>query len=181
MFQTAMAVTLAITTFFSTSLVALESSEAKYMAFIKALVGDKNMELTFNEKEALALMNAGAQVLFEDMASVSATVSAVKIVGNTVEVTTALTVAGLAVRPKVTFTSFVEGENVVVDIRRMRVGIIPMSVTAVLTAIRAVGCPEYMQIHPLSGRIVVRKRGHVRYLDKISVGSGLIKVSVLGR
>lgn len=181
MVQRVMAITLAITTFFSASLVALDNSEAKYVAFIDALMGDKDMELTFNESEALALMNAGAFVLFEDMPSVSATVSAVKIIGNTVEVTSALTVAGLTVRPQVTFASWVEGENVVVDIKRMRVGLIPMSVTAILTAIRAVGCPEYMQVHPLAGRIVVRKRGYVRYLERVTVGSGVIKVFVLGR
>lgn len=97
------------------------------------------------------------------------------------DVTTTLTVAGLTVHPRVTLSAAVEGENVVLELKGMRVGYVPMSVAAILAAIRAVGCPEYMQVHPLSGRVVIRKRGYVRYLDSIDITAAGIRVFVLGQ
>ena len=155
--------------------------EEKYNYFISALKGSEDKEITFSQSEALAVLNAGAYVMFEDMPGVSATCKDVTIRGNLIDVTTTLNVAGLTVHPRVTFAATVEGENVVLTLTRMRVGLVPMSVTAILTAIRAVGCPEYMQVYPWSGKVVIRKRGYVRYLDTIDITAAGIRVFVLGQ
>ncbi|MDP3486449.1 MAG: hypothetical protein Q8S19_00765, partial [Bacillota bacterium] len=164
-----------------TNYVAASPGEDKYNYFISALKGSEDKEIVFSQSEAMAVLNAGAHVMFEDMPSVSATCSDVAIRGNLIDVKTSLTVAGLTVHPRVTLAATVEGENVVLEFKRMRVGIVPMSVTAILTAIRAVGCPDYMEVYPWSGKVVIRKRGYVRYLDTIDITAAGIRVLVLGQ
>ncbi|KAF0193704.1 MAG: hypothetical protein FD169_2334 [Bacillota bacterium] len=164
-----------------TAYVSASPSEEKYRYFLSALKGSEDKEIVFSQSEAIAVLNAGAYVMFQDIPNVSATCSAVSIRGNLIDVTTSLTVAGITVHPRVTLTATVEGENVVLEFKRMRVGIVPMSVTAILTAIRAVGCPEYMQVYPRSGKVVIRKRGYVRYLDTIDITAAGIRIIVLGQ
>ena len=161
--------------------VSASSSEDKYTYFVAALKGSEDKEIVFSPSEAITVLNAGAHVMFEDMPNVSAKCHNVSIRGNLIDIASELTVAGLTVRPQVTLTATVEGDNVVLELKRMRVGIIPMSVTAILSAIRAVGCPEYMQVYPWSGKIVIRKRGSVRYLDSIDISAAGIRVFVLGQ
>lgn len=163
------------------SLVSANAGEEKYVYFLAALMGNEDKHIVFSQSEAVAVINAGAHVMFEDMPSVSAYCNDVVLRGNLIDVATAVTVAGMTVHPRVTLTARVEGEDVILELKRMRVGILPMSITAFLTAIRAVGCPEYMQVHPLSGKVVIRKRGYVRYLDSIDVTPDGIEVFVLGR
>ena len=156
-------------------------SEDKYAYFLAALKGTEDKEIVFSQSEAVSVLNAGAHVMFEDMPGVSATCRDVTIRGDLIDVTTSLTVAGLTVHPRVTMTATVEGENVVLELKRMRVGIMPMSVTAILAAIRAVGCPEYLQVYPWSGKVVIRKRGQVRNIDTINITAAGIRVFVLGQ
>jgi len=125
--------------------------EEKFNLFVAALKGKANQSMVFSQSEAIAVLNAGAQVMFEDMPSVSAYCTNVAIQGN------------------------------LLDVKRIRVGIFPMSITAFLTTIMAVGCPEYMQVYPLSGKVVIRKRGYVQYLDSIEITARGIEVSVLGQ
>lgn len=157
------------------------SGDQKYQSLVAALKGDVDQEIVFTQSEALAVINAGAKVMFEDMPKVTVQCTDVILQDSWVSVKTALSVAGLKLNPQITFSAKVVGDDVVLYIKGMRVGFIPVSVTAVLTAIRAIGCPEYLQVYPLSGRVVVRKRGFVRYLDSISIDSKSIRVFVLGQ
>lgn len=166
---------------FCTASASASTGAEKYEYFLAALKGSEDKEIVFSQSEAIAVLNAGAHVMFEDMASVSAKCSKVDIHGDLIVVTTALAIAGRTVYPQVTLAATVVGENVVLEFKRMRVGIIPVSVTAILTAIRSLGCPEYMQVYPWSGKVVIRKRGYVRYLDKIDITAAGIRVFVLGQ
>lgn len=159
--------------------VSASPGEEKYMYLLSALMGSEDKEIVFSQGEAIAVLNAGAHVMFQDMPSVSATCNDVTIRNNMIDVATSLTVAGVTVHPRLTFTANVEGDNVVLELKRMRLGIVPMSVTAILAAIRAVGCPEYMEVYPLSGKVVIRKRGHVRNIDTIDITTAGIRVLVL--
>lgn len=173
-----LAVVVALTTCFSASVAAVGQAEARMAAFLDALIGEKSTVIVFTEREAVELMNEGARVLFEDIALVSANVRNVRFAGDIAIVNADLRVGPLALRPQVTFTVQTAGENVVLDIRRMRVGIVPLSVPATLAGISARGVPEYMQIHPFAGRIVVRKRGDIRYLNDIDISAGTLTLTV---
>lgn len=173
-----LAVAVALTTFFSASFTAAGQAEERLAAFLAALMGDRDARIIFTEREAVALMNEGARELFADVAAVSASVSSVRFAGDTATVSTDLRVGRISLRPQMTFAARTEGEHVVLDIKRMRVGIVPVSVAATLAGIRARGVPEYMQIHPLAGRIVVKKRGDVRYLEDIDIGRGTVTLTV---
>jgi len=174
-------VTVTLTTLLSSSFAAVGQAEERLAAFLAALIGDRNTRIVFTEREAVALINEGARELFADVAAVSARVNSVQFARDTATVNTDLRVGRIALRPQVTLAVRTEGENVVLHIKRMRVGILPVSVTATLAGIRASGVPEYMQIHPLSGRIVVRKRGDVRYLEDIDIGGGTVTLTVQRR
>jgi len=176
-----LAVAVALTSLFTSTIAAVGQGEDRLAAFIAALMGDRNTQIVFTEREAVALLNEGAKELFVDVAAVSARVNSVRFAADTATVNTDLTVGRLTLRPQVTFAVRTEGENVVLDIKRMRVGIVPVSVAAMLAGIRASGVPEYMQIHPLAGRIVVRKRGDVRYLEDIDIGGGTVTLTVQRR
>lgn len=176
-----LAVVVALTTFFTSSLAAVGQGEDRLATFLAALMGDRNTRIVFTEREAVALMNEGARELFADVGAVSAHVNSVRFAADTATVNTDLRVGRISLRPQVTFAAHTEGENVVLHIKRMRVGIVPVSVAATLAGIRAGGVPEYMQIHPLAGRIVVRKRGDVRYLEDIDIGGGTVTLTVQRR
>ena len=176
-----LAVAVALTTFLTSTIAAVGQGEDRLAAFIAALMGDRNTRIVFTEREAVALMNEGARELFADVGAVSAHVNSVRFAADTATVNTDLRVGRISLRPQVTFAAHTEGENVVLHIKRMRVGIVPVSVAATLAGIRAGGVPDYMQIHPLAGRIVVRKRGDVRYLEDIDIGGGTVTLTVQRR
>jgi len=154
--------------------------ESRYSQFMGSLLRGRSGEFVFGENEALALLNAGAEVLFIDTETVSATPRSVDIRGNSVSIVTDLRVLNLAIRPEVVFRAQVAGENVVLDIASLRVGRLPLNVSVMLTALRAAGLGDYVQVYPRSGRLVVQKRGSVRQIDSIVIGSEVIRVRVRG-
>lgn len=173
--------TIALMTRLSSSFAAAGQAEERLATFLAALIGDRNTRIVFTEREAVALLNEGARELFADVAAVSARVNSVQFAGDTATVNTDLRVGRISLRPQVTLAVATVGENVVLHIKRMRVGIVPVSVTVTLAGIRASGVPEHMQIYPLSGRIVVRKRGDVRCLEDIDISGGTVTLTVQRR
>ena len=157
------------------------AGQIRYQQFIDALMGDEDTVVVFTEAEALALMQAGLLGMFEDMPLVQAGCTAVSIRGNQIEIQGFIRILGsLNISPSITFSARVAGDDVVLDIHRVRVGFVPFSVTALLGAVWAAGAPEYMTVHPWAGRIVIRKRGYVRYLTGINISNGRIRLSVAG-
>jgi len=167
-------------TLVSSGVFAITPGERRYSQFVGSLLRGRSGEFVFRESEALVLLNAGAEVLFADTTKVSATPRSVAIRGSTISIVTDLRVMNMTVRPEVTFTAYVAGEHVVLDIERLRVGRVPISVPVMLTALHAANLGDYIQVHPRSGRLVVQKRGAVRQIDAITIGSGVIRVRVEG-
>ncbi|MBS4054357.1 MAG: hypothetical protein KGZ64_06260 [Thermaerobacter sp.] len=168
-------------TILSSGVSALSSGEQRYDQFVAALQRASSGEFVFSENEALTLLNEGMDELFADTKHVTAAARSVRIRGSTVTVVTDLRVLNLSVSPEVTFAASVAGENVVLDIKRLRLGRLPLSVSALLTTMRAAGLGEYIHVEPRLGRIVVEKRGAVQRVRAISVRSGSIRVRVGGK
>lgn len=178
--QKIVAVTLLLT-MLSTGLTALGSGEQRYEKFVDALLEASSGEFVFSESEALMLLNEGMDVLFADTTRVAAAARSVRIRGSTVTVVTDLRVLNMSIRLDVTFAASVAGENVVLDIKRLQIGRVPISVAALLATLRAARPGKYIHVDPRAGRIVVQKRGAVRRIEGISVRAGAIRVRVQGK
>lgn len=150
----------------------------KFRLFLHDLQKNNTADLAFSEGEALVLVNAATEVMFVDMPLVSAYCSDVSFRNGRIEVNTSLSIGALRLRPQVTFTAKVSGEDVIMDISRMRVGILPLNIQATLSAIALLGSPDYMQIYPRSGRIIVQKRGSVVNVRGIEVSDRELRVQV---
>lgn len=143
---------------------------------LHSLKTNANEELVFSEAEALGLVNTAAQVLFSGTPWVSASCSTVSFRNGRAEVNTVLKINSLHITPQVTFTVHVSGDHVVIDISRMRVGFLPLSVAATLASVNLAGPPDYMQIYPWRGRMIVEKRGSVVNVREIDVGNREVRL-----